>query len=77
MYLDGYMVADATGAEVVRLPDIAERLDNLQDLMLCLLRKRTLREFIDRSLQQFIGHLYQHQTYHDGGQRIEHRPTLT
>ena len=75
--LDGYAVADATGAEIVRLAHLRETVNNVFYLAFGLFRKGTVREFAGTDLQQVPGNLYQHCAHHDGCQRIQHRPALS
>ena len=51
MHLDGYAVADAPSVQIVRLPDIIERLDNLKNLLLGLWGQGAVRQFSDTLLE--------------------------
>jgi hypothetical protein len=75
MSLYGYVIANATSTQVVRLLDIGKRLDNLFYLLFCFCWQRLLCQLANTHLKQFISYLYQHQTHNNRSQGIEHRPS--
>ena len=56
MCLDGYMVADVTRAEVVRLLHIRKGTNDICDLLFRFRRQRTLGQFPHALVQKFPGH---------------------
>ena len=77
MHLDGNLVSDATGTQVMNLSHSPLFVRNLQNFIFLHFRKTGIRQFFHRLHHQSPGGLDDEGTHDDGSQRIEHRPLLS
>ena len=75
--LDGIVVTDASGAQVVGLHDIWHGGCQSQDLRFHLVGQGLLHEVADAAAEEVDGDFHDEETHDDGCHRVEHRPPLS
>ena len=74
--LDGATVADAAGAQMMRVADVGEGGDDVEYLALLLLGEGGFHEFVEALLEQSPRHAQDEEGHDDGGQGVEDRPAV-
>ena len=74
--LDGATVADAAGAQMMRVADVGEGGDDVEYLALLLLGEGGFHQFVEALLEQSPRHAQDEEGHDDGGQGVEDRPAV-